>query len=291
MKYILLIFTIHILYSAAPSAFGAGDLSLDTPYGLTVTEKAILANKKKLKKLAVKYNFQNQNQNNIKDDLSTLKSLISSNLSTSSQLRKNLEKHLYNIENKISDINTRIKFIEDKAILLEETINNLNNINETLKTSFLELKDIILNINSTFVTQEELNLIKKLIPKPKIKISNKKMAKLANKAYRAKKYTKAKNLYKTLLKNKYRPAKSNFYLGEISYRQKKYKIAIKFYQESVNLYAKAKYIPLLLYHTAMSYVNIGEKEQAKNFFDSIISNFPKTQEYKWTKKELKKRYK
>ena len=292
MKYVLLlVFILNLLYSA-PSAFGAGDLSSKTPYGLTTTEKAILENKKKLKLVTSKYIFQNQDIKNIKNELLTLKSLISSNLSSSDRLKKDLNKRIFDLENKkifdlenkINEINSRLKYIETATI-------NLNKSTEALKISFLALKDIILNINENFVSQEELSSIKSLIPKKKkSKISNKKRELLAHKAYKKKKYSKAKELYEVLLKNKYHPAKSSFYLGEISFYQKKYKKAIDFYTKSVNLYAKAKYMSLLLYHTAMSYVYTGNKKQAKDFFDSVIVNFPKSKASKWSKKEIKKRY-
>lgn len=46
---LLLSFTLPILLSAAePSAFGAGDLSNENPYGLTSNEKVILDTKKEI---------------------------------------------------------------------------------------------------------------------------------------------------------------------------------------------------------------------------------------------------
>ncbi len=287
---LLLIFITYSLNSAAPSAFGAGDLSSKTPYGLTATEKAIIENKKKLKKINAKYNFQNQNIKSIKDDLLTLKSLISANLSSSNNVKKGLTTNIFGLEEKIDNLASKIKYLEDKTKSSEEMINQLTKTNNALKTSFLGLRDIILHINDTFVSQEELSLLKKLIPKAKSKISNKEREKLAYKAYKKKSYHKAKALYEVLLKNKYHPAKSSFYLGEISFRQKQYKKAIDFYTKSVNLYAKASYMPILLYHTAMSYVYTGNKKQAKDFFDSVVTNFPKSKASKWSKQEIKKRY-
>ena len=280
MRYVLFVFIIHALYPA-PSAFGAGDLSSKTPYGLTNTEKAIVDNKKNIKKITIKSNLQKNSIKSIQNDLLTIKSLISSDISSSNKIKNNLYNRLSILENKISNL-------EGRATSLEELTNRVNLANQALKVSFLGLKDIIININNKFVSQEDLNEVKKLIPKPTI--SNHKLSKLAHRAYTKKEYYKAHNLYTTLVKNKYRPANSTFYLGEISYRQKKYRNAINFYTKSVNLYAKASYMSILLYHTAMSYVYLGEKKKAKPFFNSVISNFPKSKASKWSKQEIKKRY-
>ena len=44
------------LVAAEPSAFGAGNLDSTSPYGLTSSEKAVLENKKSLKKVLT-YNY------------------------------------------------------------------------------------------------------------------------------------------------------------------------------------------------------------------------------------------
>ena len=68
----------------------------------------------------------------------------------------------------------------------------------------------------------------------------------------------------------YKPAASNYYLGEIAYYTQQYEDAIFYYKKSAGLYDKAEYIDVLLLHTAISLERTGNKEQAKLFYQNII---------------------
>lgn len=71
----------------------------------------------------------------------------------------------------------------------------------------------------------------------------------------------------------YKPAASNYYLGEIAYYTKKYEDAIFYFKKSAGLYDKASYIDTLLLHTAISLENTGDKGQARVFYENIIENY------------------
>jgi len=86
----------------------------------------------------------------------------------------------------------------------------------------------------------------------------------------------------------YKPAASNYYLGEIAYYTKKYEDAIFFYKKSVSLYDQASYIDVLLLHTAISLEKTGDKAQAKTFYKNIIDNYPDKKSAKIAKEKLKK---
>jgi TolA-binding protein len=86
----------------------------------------------------------------------------------------------------------------------------------------------------------------------------------------------------------YKPAASNYYLGEIAYYTKKYEDAIFFYKKSVSLYDQASYIDVLLLHTAISLEKTGDKAQAKTFYRNIIDNYPDKKSAKIAKEKLKK---
>jgi len=48
-SFLFLTFSPVLLFSAEPSAFGAGDITSSNPYGLTKNEKVLLETEKKLK--------------------------------------------------------------------------------------------------------------------------------------------------------------------------------------------------------------------------------------------------
>lgn len=102
----------------------------------------------------------------------------------------------------------------------------------------------------------------------------------ADKDFAAKKYAKAKEAYQALLDKNYKPAYSNYMLGEIAYAAKKYSEAIPYYKASVNLYDKGNYMPRLLYHTAISCDKIGKTEDANKFYAALKQAYPDSEEAK-----------
>lgn len=102
----------------------------------------------------------------------------------------------------------------------------------------------------------------------------------AQKYFNDKKYENAKAAYEYLVQKNYRPAYSNFMLGEIAYAKKLYKDAIPYYRASVNLYDKGSYMPRLLYHTAISCDKIGDKQSANKFYSTLKVTYPDSNEAK-----------
>jgi len=101
-------------------------------------------------------------------------------------------------------------------------------------------------------------------------------------------YDEAKKRFVITDKKGYKPAASNYYLGEIAYYTKKYEDAIFFYKKSASLYDQASYIDVLLLHTAISLEKTGDKAQAKIFYRNIIDNYADRKSAKIAKEKLKK---
>lgn len=92
------------------------------------------------------------------------------------------------------------------------------------------------------------------------------------------KLAEAKKRLEWTAKNRYKPASSHYLLGEIAFKEKRYKDAIYYYKESATLYDKASYMPTLLLHSAQSFTKIGEKENATRFLESLIALYPESKE-------------
>ena len=93
------------------------------------------------------------------------------------------------------------------------------------------------------------------------------------KAYIHKQFNEAKKYFTQTDEKGYKVAASNFYLGEISYYSKAYENAVFYYKKSAGLDDSVSYIDTLLLHAAISLEKIGNKKQAKMFYENIIENY------------------
>lgn len=94
--------------------------------------------------------------------------------------------------------------------------------------------------------------------------------------------------FEKLISLNYKPAESNYYLGEMWYVRKKYDLAISHFKKSAILNDKAAYMPSLLLHSAISFEHTGDKENAKSFYSTLIDLYPSSDETKIAKKNLNK---
>jgi len=119
------------------------------------------------------------------------------------------------------------------------------------------------------------------------KVSSNELFKKSVLNFTKKRLTKAQKGFKELIVRGYKKASSNFYLGEIAFSKKRYKDAIKYYQNSATLNENASYMDKLLLHTAISLKKIGKTKQAKQFFMAIVDSYPDSPSAKEAQKYLK----
>ena len=164
-----------------------------------------------------------------------------------------------------------------------------------------KLASMIDEINANYVSKEELqnalgSTAKVKSPTPtdtpkKESIEGKSNAQLYSEAVRLfgkKRYDEAQKRFEITDAKGYKPAASNYYLGEIAYYTKKYEDAIFYFKKSAGIYDKASYIDTLLLHTAVSLENNGDKAQAKVFYQNIIENYAGKKSANIAKERLKK---
>ena len=70
--------------------------------------------------------------------------------------------------------------------------------------------------------------------------------------------------------------------------RKKYDVAISHFKKSAMLNDKAAYMPTLLLHSAISFENVKDKDNAKNFYNTLVGLYPDSEESKIAKKNLAK---
>ena len=195
---------------------------------------------------------------------------------------------------------------------LSASVNELRSVNARAKKESGNKSDALLQklagmideINANYVSKEELMRIlgkQKTAPKTKVKkstaktdgskLNRKSAATLYSEGVRhfvKHRYGEAKKRFAIADTKGYKPAASNYYLGEIAYYTKQYDDAVFYFKKSAGLYDKASYIDTLLLHTAISLEKTGEKQQAKIFYQNIIENYAGKKTAKIAKERIKK---
>ncbi len=298
VRSLILFLLTMVLNADEPSAFGAGDLSSPSPYGLTEEEKLLLENKKYLKKVTVKSNNQSNELQSIRDRIDGLQSIIET-LSRKSHNNKVKLKEIIRLSEE--EQNSSKEF---ESRLLDITSQNDKEIKK-LKLIINELSSVIDSINKSYVTKDEfnslvdeLNSFKELVSK-ELKDSKKKddsksfksksnaqIAKEARENYDSKRYTKAIEMYSYLIDKHYKPARAHYMIGEMYYYRKNYGEAIAYFKKSAKLYSDASYMPTLMYHTAYAMKYTGDNKNAKTFFRALIQKYPNSKYVSGAKKQL-----
>ena len=193
--------------------------------------------------------------------ISTLVNKINSDYVSSSELEKNMQQFI-----------TREEFEALKKTLGVKTTQVTPTKTNQAKSSAVETK-----VSADEVIKENLTA------EDKVKLLND-----AKSDFDAKNYNSAIPKYEKLVEVNYKPAESNFYLGEMWYIRKKYDLAISHFKKSAVLYDKAAYMPTLLLHSAISFENTKDKENAKNFYNTLVELYPDSSEANIAKKNLSK---
>ena len=264
-----------------PSAFEAGDLNREHPYGLTPAERHIYTNTQQIKRLSSRLYSLEQRVSNLEEKMDGLKSVVEGIDESLNQLRK---------ERGSKDLEAQIEALRaDLNQSVEVQKSNYAQIKKVLE----EMSSLIDKINESYVTKEELDrrLFSILAQLQKERLSKKsgyQLYKEARAAYKQKNFEKAKELFLASANKRYKPATSNFYAGESCYYLKEYDCALTHYKKSASLYQNASYMPTLLLHTAISLDRLGRKKEAKKFYTSVIKLYPKSKAAHIAKRYLKK---
>ena len=312
----LTLLTIPLLVLAKePSAFLAGDLNQEVPYGLTKNEQiiheqktTISSLKKQQRKISVRLEQMEQSvdgmrslyegvseqtrntKNSISPILNELQSLVTNDEKAgekSQVLQKRVEALQQSLELYAGEQN---KQIEQLKALMRQMSGMIDSINgsyvessrfETLENDFNDFKSLV---------AKELRSIADSVKEPEDLSSQDNFAlfEKAKKLRKQKDYRRAIKYYEHLIKNHFKPAASNFYMAESYYSLKEFSNAIIHFKTSAKRYDKASYMPTLLLHTAYSFQRTKDLKNAKIFYNALIDQFPSTSEAKEAKKLIKK---
>lgn len=308
-KLIIFCITSYVLLGAKEiSAFGAGDISSESPYGLTKSEKSTLKNLKKIESISREINSVRSLQDDMNQRLEGIESVYESDSKNIYKTKKNLKNiqdkmklDFSNFSKQIIENEQRISSLEVK---LSELISLQKNNNKFVEDKLIELATVINKINSTYINEKQFDELVQFINKKKkinkknnsssksvdnaYKKSNKDLMAYAKSLYDKNYITKSLPYFKRLIDKKYKPAENNYYVGKIYFYKKKYKDAIHYFKTSMMLYDQAIWIPELLLLSAISFEKTGDKENAVNFYSTLVDAYPETKEAKEASKKLDK---
>lgn len=263
---------------AEVSAFNAGNVVSSSAYGLTQNEKLL---KEKLDTL---------NGNFLQ---------VNSSLDSTNERVEGLQSTLEGINSQYSETNTRLNEFEQNLNTLNEEFKKINaqlratrNENKQIKQALSELTQLIsasigkdiMEQNATAPSFKDSNttaIAKKDEPAWKRKESIEILNTALKEFEKKESLDSAKEKFEFLITRRYKPARANFYLGEIEYKQQNYSGAIVLYQKSVALYSKdTDYMAKLLYHTAISFDKVGDTARANGFYQALKAQYPQSAEAK-----------
>lgn len=263
---------------AEVSAFNAGNVVSSSAYGLTQNEKLL---KEKLDTL---------NGNFLQ---------VNSSLDSTNERVEGLQSTLEGINSQYSETNTRLNEFEQNLNTLNEEFKKISaqlratrNENKQIKQALNELTQLIsasigkdiMEQNATTPSFKDSNttaVAKKDEPAWKRKESIEILNTALKEFEKKESLDSAKEKFEFLITRRYKPARANFYLGEIEYKQQNYSGAIVLYQKSVALYSKdTDYMAKLLYHTAISFDKVGDTARANGFYQALKAQYPQSAEAK-----------
>jgi TolA-binding protein len=279
------------LHGAEISVFDAGNINTDSPYGLTENEKVLYEQRKQIEKLTKDLSQIRSQFDQLDSQVQGVRSVLDGTASKVGQSDAKTRSLSQKVEILDANVTALSKQIEHLSEVLHQTQETQKSNNEKIHTVLAELSSLIDSINSNYAPKSQVDELAQKVESLLVQSAKKDYSSLESKEgavlikealehFNANRLDEAKIRYEILVKKNYKPARSNFYLGEIAYKKEQWRTAIKHYKISIDLYDKADYIPRLLYHTAISFDKIGEPSNANAFYKALKTNYPNSKEAK-----------
>lgn len=301
--------------------------SSSSSYGLSSTEKHIIKNQSNISDLSSKVSDLKNLIDSLNNRLEGLESTSEGDSKRLNATSKKVDDLISRVNSSSLDMDSSSANANKGGADadLTATINNLKasvakltTLVNKINSEYVSSTELEKNMNQ-FITREEFEALKKslgaktqavastkitdkkggaieaeetttsnIVTDPKTPEEKTKLMTEAKKDYDSKNYASASPKYQKLVDINYKPAENNYYLAETWYMRKKYDVAINHFKKSAMLNDKAAYMPTLLLHSGISFENIKDKENAKNFYGTLIDLYPNSSEAKDAKNRLSK---
>ncbi len=288
---VLLLIVPAVLLGSEPSAFGAGNLESETPYGLTESEKYILKNKERLERIKKETRMQDGKVESIRERMDGLQTIVEGLSVKSHQNRLALEALSGELSNDGGNsLRAKVDQNHDDILKLKEALRGLSELVDTIYNNYLTKEDYNSLIDEVNDLKQSLKKTLKSTKSGHSSLSSMSNATVAQKAqafFDKKYYTDAIRYYEHLIKKGYKPAYAYYMIGEMNFRRKKYKEALSYFKESASRYDKAKYMPNLMLHSAIAMEKMGDGDNAQSFYNAIVAKYPNSKAAKEAEKRMR----
>ncbi|MCK9161911.1 MAG: tetratricopeptide repeat protein [Arcobacter butzleri] len=291
-------FTTSVLFSAEVSVFGAGDLNSPNPYGLSQSEKKILETRDRVDSVDTSVRVVKGDLQTINERLQGLESIFEGEgikINTLSQTLNVIETQTSQNQQDIESLKT---VVNQLLAMQEENMQNISELKkiisevvkqtDTINKNYLSRNEFEKNMQQFVATQN-----KKAEPKEQAtdntnsqfdKRDNKELFEEGKAQFDKLYFTQAIPIFEYLVSVNYKPAESNYLLGQMWFVRKDYEKAINYFKTSALLYDKGYWMPQLLLNSAVSFKELKDLDNASKFFNTLIQAYPESKEAKEAKK-------
>ncbi len=177
--------------------------------------------------------------------------------------------------NRITDLEEQLRFLNGRIEVLENKLSTSSGESEQLRRNSVEMSQS--QNQKIAIFQDALTKMEQNIVVLQAELSSVRAQSLAD--------STRKETQKELQKVS---DKDPFEAGESYFSKKDYKAAILEYEKYRNKSSKGKKVATATYKMGISFQELGMKDEAKTFYDEVISKYPKSDEARKAKSRLQK---
>ena len=183
------------------------------------------------------------------------------------------------------DVEVRLKVLEEKRKSLEEK-------NRAQEEKIKEMEDRLKGVEGK-IKQAELEKsspAKEVLPEAKrLSVGVGDLYKVAYETFQRGDFEGARKKFVAFLKqypNAELSGNAQFWIGETYYQKKDFEKAILEYEKAISKYPESSKIPAALFKQALSFLELGDKTNARNLLRRVIERFPHSEQSEMAKKKL-----
>ena len=183
------------------------------------------------------------------------------------------------------DVEVRLKVLEEKRKSLEE-----KNIAQEEKNK--EMEDRLKGVEGKIkqVELEKSSPAKEVLPEAKrLSAGMGDLYKDAYETFQRGDFAGSRKKFGAFLKqypNAELSGNAQFWIGETYYQKKDFEKAILEYEKAISKYPESSKIPAALFKQALSFLELGDKTNARNLLRRVIERFPHSEQSEMAKKKL-----